>query len=247
MKLAFVSDMHGNLPAFEAVLAELDARGPFDAILGGGDYALAGLYPAECVQILMDRGWDCVRGNTDEWIVEAATDGAVPVQNCPPEMVHTEELRALDRWAAERLAEAQVDFLKDLPLSIEFTGPSGETLMLVHATSWSAHPAVWQHAADTEKREMLDRAGTDNLIYGHIHYAYQQEIDGRTICCMGAVGSPFDGDQRACFAIVTDGGDGWSFEHVRVAYDHEAYASEVEQSDLPGAAGAAERIRTAAV
>ncbi len=247
MRLAFVSDMHGNLPAFEAVLSELDSRGPFDGIYGGGDFAFNGLSPSECVQTLIDRGWQCVRGNTDEWLVEAATDGAVPAQNVPPGMEHSGDLRARDLWAAARMTPEQIDFLKDLPLTLQFTGPSGKTLALVHATPWSAHPPVWHDADESEKREMLERAGTDALIYGHIHYAYQQQIDGKIICCMGAVGSPFDGDTSACFAIASDEGDGWNFEHVRVNYDTEAYARQLEASDLPGGAGSARAIRTASM
>lgn len=245
MRLAFVSDMHGNFPAFEAVLAELERRGPFDAIYGGGDYAFNGLYPAECVQTLIDRGWECVRGNTDEWLVEAATDGAVPAQNVPDGMEHSGALRERDEWTAAKMSPAQIEFLKALPLSLEFTGPSGQTLALVHATPWSSHPPVWHDADVAEKREMLDRAGSDALIYGHIHYAYQQDIDGKTICCMGATGSPFDGDTSACFAIATDDGDGWAFEHVRAEYGVEGYAQELEASDMPGADGAAKIVRTA--
>jgi diadenosine tetraphosphatase ApaH/serine/threonine PP2A family protein phosphatase len=244
MRLAFVSDMHGNWAAFEAVLAELDRRGPFDAVYGGGDFAFNGLYPGECVQAVIDRGWESVRGNTDEWLVEAATDGATPAQNVPPGMEHTGEMKERDQWAAERMSTEQIDFLKGLPLSIEVEGPSGQSLTIVHATPWSAHPPVWADAEESEKREMIDRAGTDALVYGHVHHAYQQEIDGKTIACAGAVGSPFDGDPRACFAIVTDDGDGWRFEHVRVDYDSEGYARELEASDIPGAADTARSIRT---
>ncbi|MEZ4572104.1 MAG: metallophosphoesterase [Thermomicrobiales bacterium] len=62
MRLAFASDMHGNLPAFEAVVAEIERRGPFDGIFGGGDSVINGLYPFECVQKLIDLEWPCVKG-----------------------------------------------------------------------------------------------------------------------------------------------------------------------------------------
>ncbi len=244
MRLAFVSDMHGNFLAFQAVLDELERQGPFDGIYGGGDFAFNGLQPAECVQTIIDRGWPAVRGNTDEWLVEEATDGATPAQNVPEGMEHRGELKERDRWAVARLSQEQIEFLKGLPVALDITGPSGRTLTLVHATPWSTHPPVWHDADDSEKRKMLDDAGSEALIYGHIHHAYQQEIDGRTICCMGAVGSPFDGDPSACFAIATDDGEGWSFEHVRVDYDHEAYAQQLEASDLPGGATTAASVRT---
>ncbi len=244
-RIAFVSDVHGNLPALEAVLGELERRGPFDAIIGGGDYAFNGLYPAECVGKMQSLGWPCVRGNTDEWIVQAATDGKIPVQNCPPEMEHGPELAARDQWAVARLDGRMIDFLAGMPLDWDAEGPSGQSLKFVHATPWSAHPAVRANDDDEAKREMLDKGGADVLLYGHIHHAYLQEIDGRIIACIGATGVPFDGDPRPCFAIATDDGSGWSIEHVRVAYDNEAYARDLEASDMPGAAGAARAVRTA--
>jgi predicted phosphodiesterase len=243
MRLAFASDMHGNLPAFEAVLAELDRSGPFDGIFGGGDSVINGLYPAECVQLLIDRNWECVLGNADEWSAAVGTGSVDGVELTPDESEQRDALLERGRWTAARLNETHLAFLGALPLSRVFTGPSGKTLMLAHATPWSAHVAVRQGAEEGPKREMLDRAGTDALIYGHIHYGYQQQIDGRTLCCMGAVGLPYDGDPRASFAIATDEGDGWSFEHVRVPYDNEAYAFEVENSDMPNAMLIAELLR----
>ncbi|CAN5701553.1 metallophosphoesterase family protein [soil metagenome] len=245
MRLAFASDMHGNLPAFEAVLAELERQGPFDAIIGGGDYAFNGLYPAECIQRIRPLGWECVRGNTDEWIVQAATQGRIPVQNCPPEQEHGPEMVERDKWAAERLAEDLVAYLAELPLAWNILGPSGQSLKFVHATPWSTHPAVRADSGEPEKREMLDQADVDVLLYGHIHHAYIQPIEGRTLACIGAVGLPFDGDPRPCFAIATDVGDGWSIEYVRVTYDNEAYARDLEASDMPGADGVAGIVRTA--
>lgn len=245
MKLAFASDMHGNLLAFEAVLAEIERRGPFDAVLGGGDYAANGLYPAECVQRIIDLGWECVRGNTEEWLVATATDGAIPVQDCPPEMMHDAkpQLQALDRWGVARLSQEHIDFMAGLPLTLEFEGPSEKTLMLAHATPWSAHPPVVADAGEDAKLGMIERAGTDALVYGHIHHAYQQEIEGKLIVCIGAVGLPTDGDRRASFAVATDDGDGWSIEHVRVEYDNETYARELEDSDMPGASAVAGVVR----
>lgn len=245
MRLAFVADMHGNLPAFEAVVAEIERQRPFDAILGGGDYILGGPFPAGCVQLLIDLGWECVRGNAEEVVVHVATDGASPVRNAPPELMSNESLLELARWSLDRMSGAQIEFLQSLPLKLTFTGPSGQTLTLVHATPWSAHPIVWSDASEGAKRELLDRAGTDALMYGHIHYAYQEVIDGRTLCCTGSAGLPFDGDLRPCFAIATDDGDGWTFEHVRVDYDYEAYARGAEDSDMPDAAEVARQIRTA--
>ncbi|MFW6074715.1 MAG: metallophosphoesterase family protein [Chloroflexota bacterium] len=245
MQVAFVSDMHGNLPAFQAVLDRLSTLEELDYIVGGGDYAFGGLYPGECVSRVREFGWPCVRGNTDEWIVEIATDGRVPARDYPPEMARGEELQKRDRWAADRISAPDIEFMAALPLDWRVTGPSGQTLVFVHATPWSTHPFVGHDADDSELAEMLKQSGGDHLLYGHIHHQYQRRIDGGIVGCIGAVGMPFDGDPRPGFAVATDDGDRWSVEHVRVEYDRDAYIHEVEQSDMPSADAVAKVLRAA--
>lgn len=246
MKLAFACDMHGNLDAFRAVVAEIDRRGPFDGVYGGGDIALGGLNPGGCVQMFIDRGWESVRGNAEELVLNAAGI-SLTKDDWPAGIEENPLLQDMAAWTVERLTSAQIDYMNALPLSFDFTGPSGQTLLFVHATPWSVFPIVWHDADLAEKREMVVRAGTDALLYAHIHHAYQQDIDGKTLCCAGSVGLPYDGDQRACFTIATDEGEGWRFEHVRVAYDYEAYAQQLEGSDLPGAEKDAIYIRNASM
>lgn len=244
-RIAFVSDIHGNLPALKAVLEELDARGPFEAIVGGGDYCTGGVYPAECLSLVIERGWECVRGNTDEWLVQVATDGRIPVQNCPPEAAHGPELLETDRWTVERLDGDLIDFLAGLPLEWSGEGPSGQTIAFVHATPWSSHVVVLPDADIETATEMLDRAGTDVLLYGHIHDAYIREVGERTLACIGSAGIPLDGNEQPCFMIAEDDGSGWKLEHVRVPYDREPYLLALSQSGIPGAEGEIEKIRTA--
>src|SRR5215211_7069610 len=116
MRIAFVSDIHGNWPALEAVLAELERRGPFEVIVGGGDFVFGGAFPAETLAAVREQGWPCIRGNTDEWVVEAATGGSVPAQGYEPEQEHTATQRQIDAWAADRLEDDAIAFLEGLPL-----------------------------------------------------------------------------------------------------------------------------------
>lgn len=245
VRIAIVSDIHGNLPAFQRVLAELDERGPFEYVIGGGDYAFGGLYPAECLELVREREFDCVRGNTDEWIVELATGGRVPAQAFEPSDRHTGIVAEVDRWAVERLDTEMVEFLAGLPLDWRLVGPSGQRLGFVHATPWSTHPVVMPDASEEVANRMLDAAEVDVLVYGHIHIPYVRALGGRTLACAGAVGMPLDGVPRPCFAIASDAGDGWVIEHVRVDYDRESYAAALLTSGLPNAAVFAERVRTA--
>ena len=244
-RIACVSDAHGNLLALEAAVAELEHRGPFDAVVGGGDYCLSGAYPAECVARVRELNWACVRGNTDEWVVEAATAGRIAAHDYPPEMAHSPAQRLADAWVGARLPADAVAWLAELPLSWRTTGPSGQTLMFVHATPWNTHTVVRQTAADAAKLGMLAAAGVDVLVYGHIHDAYSQRFGERRLACAGSIGAPMDGDTRGVFLIAADVGAGWQLEHVRVAYDLAGYAATLEASGQPGAASFAGMLRAA--
>jgi predicted phosphodiesterase len=105
-RVAIISDIHGNLPAFQTVLAEVDRRGPFEFVVGGGDFVFGGAYPAEALALVRERQFDCVRGNTDEWIVELATGGRVPAQGYQPSERHAGQMAEVDSWAVERLDQA---------------------------------------------------------------------------------------------------------------------------------------------
>lgn len=245
IRVAVISDIHGNLPAFRAVLAELDRRGPFEFVVGGGDYCFGGAFPAEALALVRERQFDCVRGNTDEWIVELATAGRIPAQAYEPADKHTGVQAEVDRWAVERLSADAIDFLGGLPIEWRIVGPSGQRLAFVHATPWSTHQTVLPNAPLDVANSMLDAAEVDTLIYGHIHHAYVRAVDGRTLACAGSVGMPFDGIARPCFLIASDEGEGWNLEHVRVDYDVQAYAETLINCGIPNAGVFAERVRTA--
>ncbi len=74
MRIAMISDVHGNLHAFDAVLADVDKSGPFDEVIYGGDLVFNGAFPSECVDRLRAREYRAVRGNTDEFVVEMARE-----------------------------------------------------------------------------------------------------------------------------------------------------------------------------
>jgi predicted phosphodiesterase len=245
MRVAFVSDIHGNASAFQVVLDALDRDGPFDAIVGGGDYAFGGAYPERAVTMARERGWPAVRGNTDEWVIESASAGRVPARGYAPEQAHTGYMLQVDDWIARALGPESLRFLADLPLDWRTTGPSGKRLVFVHATPWSTHPVVQPDADESTLVRMLDEGEADTLVYGHIHKAYVRQIGERTVACCGAVGVPLDGDERPCFLVATDEGSGWSLEHRRVSYDRDRYLADLARSGLPNAAAFIEMIRGA--
>jgi predicted phosphodiesterase len=244
MRIAVISDTHGNLLALDAVLAELDAE-PVDEIVMAGDFVFGGPFPAECIERVRERNLRAVRGNTDEFIVEVATAGARPAREVEPGQRHGPLQIEIDRWAVEQLTGDQIDYLAALPLQITIPDRQSGPLAIVHATPWSSHPPVGADAPEAVARRMLDISGGRALGYGHIHVQYQWRIDGRLLAAVGSVGLPFDGDQRAAYAIFTSTADGWDVEFRRVPYDVEATIEQVLSRGVPNAAGFAATLRSA--
>lgn len=244
-RIAIVSDVHGNLPALEAVLEELARQEPFDRVVGGGDYIAGGAFPKECLDRMRAQGWDFVRGNADEWVVEIATDGRVPAVGYVPESAPNQALRETLAWGADKLTGEDIEFLAGLEIMWSISGPSGQTLVFVHATPESTHLGYAPDADEAIFVPMFQQSGADVLLHGHIHYAYARQISVGLLGCVGSVGLPFDRDPRPCFLIATDDGTGWSLAHHRVTYDNEAYAIALQECGIPHSEETQRRVRTA--
>jgi predicted phosphodiesterase len=228
MRVALLSDVHGNAAALDAVLADIRARGPFDRVLNGGDSAFGGPRPREAVARLMEAGYPAVIGNTDE-MVAASPDGAVG---------------KVAAWARTRLAPEQVEWLRGLPRWQRVAPAGGPPLVLVHATPWSTTDNIEVEAPEATVSRAFEQAGSRALVYGHIHIAYIREAAGGLIVNTGSVGIPTDGDPRAAWAILTLERGAWRAEIVRTEYDREAVARDLLASDHPDAEAFARRIRT---
>lgn len=228
MRVAIFSDVHGNAAALEAVLSDIHARGPFDRILFGGDFAFGGPRPREAVERLVERGYPAVIGNTDE-MVAASPEGAVG---------------AVAAWARTRLTPEQVDWLRALPRLQRIEPPGGPPLVLVHATPWSTTDVIEPASPAATVARAFEQAGSRVLVYGHIHRPYIREAAGGLIVNAGSTGFPFDGDARPGWAILTLERGSWRAEIVRTDYDREAAARDLLTSDHPDAQTFARRIRT---
>lgn len=217
MRIAIISDSHGNLTALDAVLDELDRTGPYDQILMGGDVAFGGPFPAECVQRIIDRAYPTVRGNTDQMIIDAAGGGGGAHAN----------------WVVEQLTDAHLAFLKSLPVQHNVPTDAERTLGLVHATPWSIYDSIMPDSGDFEFRRMLSESETAMLAYGHIHLQHQRPVDKGLVVGVGSLGLPFDGDQRAMYTVIDSAARGVNVEFRRLAYDVEKAISEAKARGGP--------------
>lgn len=240
--LALLYDVHGNLPALEAVLADVEER-DVDGIVFGGDYALKGPHPSECVDRIRETGMPAIRGNTDVEILEQEPIGS------PDPLV---------AWTRQQLGAGRRRWLAQRPFEHRIRPPSGSSprddLLLVHATPTDIeavlllepHPYEgWPVTPDADAKEMIGDAVANLIVFGHIHSASEGAVAGQPVRSVGSVGFPWDGDPRAAYAIAEWRDGGWNVDDIRVAYDHEAVADEIESSEIPDADKHAESIRTA--
>lgn len=214
--IAVIADIHGNLWALQAVLRELDRLGPALVVVGG-DLAFGGPKPAECVELIRRRGYPAIRGNTDEWVTD-------PLHAPDP----------ISAWAAARLGKEDRRYLASLPFLWRYSqGVSGD-LVVVHATPWSIAEVVQPDAGQNLLRRVFDEANAAAVVYGHIHIAYQRQLDARLLVNSGSVGMPFDGDQRAAFATLSEADGSWTAQIHRVPYDVDEAVRAARKSDNLG-------------
>ncbi len=226
MRLAIVSDIHGNLVALEAVLADLDQVRP-DAVVLGGDIALGGPHPVEVVDRLRELGWPSVLGNTDDALDESRL----------PEAARTAFIGATSARTREMLGPERTAWLTGRPLRW-----NGDGIAVVHATPDDCWGIVTHDAPDEEMRQAFAPLGAATAVYGHLHHAFVRELDGMTVANTGSASLPPDGDVRACYAVIDDG----RVEHRRVEYDIDRVAADFVAIDYPSAERYARWLRSGA-
>lgn len=197
--LALLYDIHGNLPALEAVLADAGAAGA-DRYLLGGDYALFGAWPQETVARLDAlRGATWIRGNGERWAAD-------------PEQAPLPPVRQAARACAEALGEETVARLAALPEQAVLDG-----VRCCHGTPGSDVIGLLPEPTP-EEPEQLAAVRERRLVAGHTHLPFERtSASGIALLNPGSVGMPFDGDPRAAYALLHDDG---RVERRRVAYDH---------------------------
>ncbi|HKF19599.1 MAG TPA: metallophosphoesterase family protein [Candidatus Dormibacteraeota bacterium] len=224
MRIAIVSDVHGNMLALEAVLADLDEVRP-DVVVLGGDLALGGPHPVEVVDRIRELGWPSVLGNTDAVLADERT---MPAQ--ARGFVAHAAARSREMLGPERVA-----WLTQLPM-----GWRDEGVALVHAVPGDCWAVVAHDATDDRLRETYGPLGVPIAVYGHIHHAYVRRLDGLTVVNTGSLSLSLDGDVRATYVVIEDGRIG----HRRVAYDVQRVAADMLATDYPNADAYASWLRT---
>ena len=233
MRIAIVSDIHGNLTAFEAVMADLRQTSP-DVILHGGNLAASGSSPCEIVDRVRGLGWPGVVGNADEMLFDPGklkqfaeqSPGFWPFQPMVEEMA--EATRAV-------LGEERLSWLRGLaPVQ------SLNELALVHATPGDAWRAPQPEASDEELIAAYEGLGKGIVVFAHIHCSFIRLTSRMTIANTGSVSLSYDGDRRAAYMLIDES----AVSIRRVEYDVERETTLLRQCGLPHSGWIAKTIES---
>lgn len=215
----FMSDIHGNLPALEAVRRSLPDH---DAAFVAGDLCLEGPCPAQVLDLLVESGWTLVMGNTDRDIVS-------PTES-------TKRLKG-DRvaWTRNALGADRLEGLASLPFSARCHQEGTDEVLVVHANPLNMDEHLSPTLSESELAPYLHHVRSNIVVFGHLHTPYIRPVDGTLLIDVSSIGHPKDHDRRAAYTIITWEGAGRSIEQVRIPYDMDRAVTLLRRSDMPGA------------
>lgn len=214
MKVAALYDVHGNLPALEAVLADPRCADA-DIVVCGGDLVV-GPCPAACLdtlEALGDRA-QFVVGNCDREAVETPADG---------------ELGVASRWSNERLGPERVQRVARWPLTVELSVPGLGRVLFCHATPTSDLPILTRITPEEAVLEALGDVGADVVVCGHTHVQYDRRVRSTRLVNAGSVGMPYEGVGDARWALLADD----RLELLTTGYDTGAALETLEEEGFP--------------
>ena len=207
MRVAVLCDVHGNLPALEAVLADVAAL-EVDGIVCGGD-VVSGPFPRECLDRLLGREAVFVRGNGDR------DPTAVPAEH-----------REAGEWVAGRLSPLSLEFLRDLPHAVSLGG-----VLYCHGSPRDDSEILTRVSPDERFRAALAGVEERVVVGGHTHIQFERAVDGIRFANAGSVGMPYEGRQGAFWALVEEA----EVEHRHTPYAVESAVVAIRASGYPEA------------
>jgi len=248
MRLAILADIHANLPALEAVLADIQQY-DVDGIIVAGDLIGGGPQPAEVVRLLRSLDSLMIRGNNEDYFLAYEAGDA-------PDNWRVSYQWATLRWSYRRLDRETLDFIALLPgqrvIALDGIAP----IRVVHGSPqspsgrlfpdhdpaklhWFRKAGLLPPDRDPDRLDVtLAQINEPVLVCGHTHIPWKQEQEGRMVLNPGSVGAPINGDVRAQYALLTWQDGHWQAEHRAVPYDLGHIRAAFRESGLLAAGGA---------
>ncbi|HZI15019.1 MAG TPA: metallophosphoesterase family protein [Myxococcus sp.] len=226
MRVAILADIHGNLPACEAVLEDITRSVAPDYIVAAGDLALRGAHPKETVDLLFDRCHAVLMGNTDCYLAGNYLGGAYRERD----HWKTELLR----WTREQLGEGLLHRLGALPFSVRYTPRKGQDLFVCHANPRNLEESLDPTLDDATVRRYFNHMDAAACAFGHLHFPYRRRVGRMLIADVASAGIPRDGDLRPAYGVFTFTPKGWRVQIRRVRYPVRKATQALTARRVPG-------------
>lgn len=234
MKIALISDIHGNLTALVAVLAALERESP-NQIVCLGDVVVTGPQPREALARVRELGCPVVMGNTDEW---ALSPTPFTIRSDTDQILYDIEL-----WGTQQLTETDLAFIRTFQPTIELDLGNGRSLLCFHGSPRNNKEIIQATTPDEDLTKKLDGKRAAIMAGGHTHTPLLRRFQDSFILNPGSVGLPFvsrpDGrplnPDWAEYALLTVEDDGLAINLCRVPYNLDALRTAVTQSRMPHA------------
>lgn len=225
MRIAIFSDVHGNLPALDAVLADIRSQHP-DAVYCLGDLVGYAPFPNEVVDRIRHEAIPTIMGNYDDGV-------GFERDECGCAYRAEDEKRRGDQalaWTKAHVTAENKAFLRTLKPEIRFEA-AGRRILFVHGSPRKINEYLFEDRPISSFQRLAASSNADIIVYGHTHKPYTKLVDSVLFLNAGSVGKPKDGDWRACYAILDTTASSPQF--VRVEYDINTVTAAIRHSKLP--------------
>ena len=238
MRIAFLSDIHGNSIALDAVLQDIEARGGVDGYAFLGDYCARGFDPSGIIERIHDLpNAIFVRGNTDRYLVtgERPRPSLEDVQKDPELTSKFLEVLNSFAWTQGHVtAGGWFDWLSKLKLQKRLMLPNGARLLAVHASPRTDSGMGFKpNLGAGEMAKLIEGCNADVVVAGHTYWPLDTEFFGVRVINAGSVGLPCQPDLRASYVVLVADRWGLDAKFYRVDYDREAVIDAIKASYHP--------------
>ena len=227
MLIAFISDIHGNLPALEAAVADAEAHGA-NRIICAGDMTGYGPFPDAVCRFLEERRIPAIIGNYDQKVIELAKRGSSGAAGMKAKK------RKILVWTVKHVTDQTRRYLADLPEIFALRLPGGYKLLVVHGSPISMDDPIYPSLTDRGLGAKLRDKRPDILVCGHTHIPFVKRVGGILVVNCSSTGHPVDGDARPAYALVEVGRKAKPAGYiVRFEYDRDRTLAALKKTSLP--------------
>ena len=238
MRIAMLSDIHGNPIALDAVLEDLKTQGPIDEHWILGDHFNQGYDPVGAIErIAKLPALRCVSGNTDRYAIHGGRRGPSleRIIKDPENMVNM--LTSVEQgngWARGAVtATGWFNWLKNMPFEQRLTLPDGTRLLGVHASLKSDEWVVIETTTAQEAEEIFPNHQADLVFAGHAHAESDKALSGTRYITLGGIANPLTPDMRAKYAILEADTSGYQITFRHVAFDYQQVVDAIKKAQHP--------------